>query len=91
MPDRRQRFSHGGVQFRQGVLKCHDDIEMRLEQGPVMDDSVQRVIDTDSLMAKSARGNVPGDDRDVDYARTVDSGPIGVSPDKLNFKYTVSG
>jgi len=48
-----------------------------------------------SLMAKvraregggsdSAEGNLPG------VAAQTDSGPIGVTPDKLNFEYTVSG
>ena len=48
-----------------------------------------------SLMAKvraregggsdSAEGNLPG------VASQTDSGPIGVTPDKLNFEYTVSG
>jgi len=45
-----------------------------------------------SLMAKvRARGNATGDDQDADHGSQTDSGPIGVSPDKLNFEYTVSG
>ncbi|WP_155027574.1 TrbG/VirB9 family P-type conjugative transfer protein [Burkholderia pseudomallei] len=45
-----------------------------------------------SLMAKvRARGNATGDEQDADHGSQTDSGPIGVSPDKLNFEYTVSG
>ncbi|MBU9589452.1 TrbG/VirB9 family P-type conjugative transfer protein [Burkholderia multivorans] len=45
-----------------------------------------------SLMAKvRARGNATGEEHDTDQSAPSDSGPIGVSPDKLNFEYTVSG
>ncbi|MCO1368743.1 TrbG/VirB9 family P-type conjugative transfer protein [Burkholderia multivorans] len=45
-----------------------------------------------SLMAKvRARGNATGEEHDTDQGAPSDSGPIGVSPDKLNFEYTVSG
>lgn len=43
-------------------------------------------------MAKvRARGNATGEEHDTDQGAPSDSGPIGVSPDKLNFEYTVSG
>ncbi|WP_334022103.1 TrbG/VirB9 family P-type conjugative transfer protein [Burkholderia orbicola] len=45
-----------------------------------------------SLMTKvRARGDATGDDHETDHGAQSDSGPIGVSPDKLNFEYTVSG
>ncbi|WDD90286.1 TrbG/VirB9 family P-type conjugative transfer protein (plasmid) [Burkholderia sp. FERM BP-3421] len=45
-----------------------------------------------SIMAKvRARAGAGAEDREADYAAQSDSGPIGVSPDKLNFDYSVSG
>ncbi|WP_176315691.1 TrbG/VirB9 family P-type conjugative transfer protein [Burkholderia vietnamiensis] len=45
-----------------------------------------------SLMAKvRARSDATEDDLEAKHDSQSDSGPIGVSPDKLNFDYTVSG
>ena len=46
----------------------------------------------ESLMAKvRARADESGMGTDAAAGSTTDSGPLGVSPEKLNFEYTVSG
>jgi hypothetical protein len=36
LPDRRQRFSRGGIQLGEHVQQRSNDIQMELEQGPVV-------------------------------------------------------